>query len=53
MVLDTYVLPNKTLLELRSMMESGALDPLRDFSELCRDELSALTPVNFSNRQTM
>jgi hypothetical protein len=53
MILDTYVLPNKTLPELRSMIESGALDPLRDFSEMCREELSALTPVNFSNRQTM
>ena len=53
MTLDTYVLPNKTLPELRSMIESGALDPLRDFSEMCREELSALTPVNFSNRQTM
>jgi hypothetical protein len=45
MILDTYVLPNKTLPELRSMIESGALDPLRDFSETCREELSALTPV--------
>jgi hypothetical protein len=53
MILDTYVLPNKTLPELRSMMESAALDPLRDFAEMCREELSALTPVNFSNRQTM
>jgi hypothetical protein len=53
MIVDTYTLPNKTLPELRAMMEGGALDPLRDFSEMCRDELSELTPVNFSNRQTM
>jgi hypothetical protein len=53
MVVDTYALPNKTVPELRDMMESSVLDPLRDFSELCRDELSALTPVNFSNPQTM
>jgi hypothetical protein len=53
MIVDTYVLPNKTLPELRSMMESDALDPLRDFAEICREELSALTPVNFSNRLTM
>jgi hypothetical protein len=32
-IFDTYGLPNKTLPELRTMMESGALDPLRDFSE--------------------
>ena len=53
MILDTYVLPNKTLPELRSMVESGALDPLQDFAEICREELFALTPANFSNRQTM
>jgi hypothetical protein len=43
MVVDTYVLPNKTLPELRAMVESGALDPLREFSEACREELRALT----------
>jgi hypothetical protein len=25
------------------MMESGALDPLRDFSEACHEELSCLS----------
>ena len=50
MIVDTYTLPNKTLPELRAMMESSALDPLCDFSQMCRDELSELTPVNFSNR---
>jgi len=33
MILDTYVFPNKTLPELRSMMESDALDPLRECAE--------------------
>ena len=42
-IVDTYDLPNKTLPELRAMMESGALDPLRDFSEACREELSLLS----------
>lgn len=41
-IIETYFLPNKTLSELRAMVESGALDPLRDFSEACREELSAL-----------
>ena len=27
----------------RRMMESGALDPLRDFSEACHEELSRLS----------
>jgi hypothetical protein len=50
MIIDTYFLPNKTLPELRAMMDGGALDPLRDFSEMCRDELSALVAAKFLNR---
>src|SRR5215469_8301772 len=43
MIVDTYFLPNKTLPELRAMLASDTLDPLRDFSEACREELDALT----------
>jgi hypothetical protein len=46
-IVDTYDAPNKTLPELRTIMESGALDPLRDFSEMCRAELSALVASQF------
>ena len=49
-IVDTYFLPNKTLPELRAMTESGALDFLRDFSEVCSEELDALTPTVFSYR---
>jgi hypothetical protein len=49
-IVDTYFLPNKTLPELHAMVESGTLDPLRDFSEACREELDALTPADFSYR---
>jgi hypothetical protein len=42
-IVDTYVLPNKTVQELRALVESGALEPLRDFSEACREELSLLS----------
>jgi hypothetical protein len=49
-IVETYFLPNKTLPELRAMMESGALDFLRDFSEACREELDAVTPAVFSYR---
>ena len=45
MIVDTYFSPNKTLPELHAMMNSGALDPLRSFSEACRDELNALAPT--------
>jgi len=50
MIVETYFLPNKTLPELRAMMQSGALDFLRDFSEACREELDAVTPAVFSYR---
>ena len=39
MIVNTYLAPNKTLPELRDMVNSGALDPLRDFSEASRAEL--------------
>ena len=48
MIVDTYVLPNKTLPELRAMVESGSLDHLRQFSEACREELRELTHSVFS-----
>jgi hypothetical protein len=44
MIVDTYFSPNKTLPELRAMMDSDALDPLRCFSEACRNELNAPIP---------
>jgi hypothetical protein len=38
LIVDTYLAPNKTFPELREMVMSGSLDPLRDFSEACRAE---------------
>ena len=40
MIVDTYFVPNKTFPEVRKLMNSHAIDPLRAFSEECRDELS-------------
>jgi hypothetical protein len=37
-IVDTYLEPNKTFPELRQMSDSGKVDPLRDFSEACREE---------------
>ena len=53
-IIDTYNLPNKTLPELRAMMESGALDPLRDFSEACHEELFRLSSqaLQFEHRRS-
>src|SRR4051795_3015658 len=40
-IVDTYFAPNKTFPELRKLMSSHAVDPLRAFSEECRAELQA------------
>ena len=42
MIVNTYLGPNKSFPELRDMVNSGAMDPLRDFSEACREEFHTL-----------
>jgi len=42
MIVNTYLAPNKTFPELRDMVNSGAIDLLRDFSEACREEFQKL-----------
>ena len=37
-IADTYSELNKTFPDLRKMRDSGLIDPLRDFSEACREE---------------
>jgi hypothetical protein len=37
-IVDTYLEPNKTFPELQKMADSGLIDPLRNFSEACREE---------------
>jgi hypothetical protein len=39
MIVNTYLAPNKTFPELRDMVNSGAIDRLRDFSEASREDL--------------
>jgi hypothetical protein len=41
-ILDTYLQPNKSFLELKEMVSSASIDIFRDFSEACREELEAL-----------
>ena len=44
LTVDTYFAPNKTLQELRDMIKNEIIvDPLKEFSELARDELQAFT----------
>ena len=38
-IMDTYLAPNMTLEEVRSTWIDRHVDPLRDFSEACREEL--------------
>ncbi|HEX9462971.1 MAG TPA: hypothetical protein VGB82_10270 [Alphaproteobacteria bacterium] len=42
MIVDTYFGPNKTLRELRGAIGSHDLDPLRHFSDACREDLRQL-----------
>jgi hypothetical protein len=41
-IVATYFAPNKTFPELRDLINSHAIGPLRVFSEICRAELQAL-----------
>ena len=38
-IMDAYLLPNMTLQEVRNRWVERHIDPLRDFSEACREEL--------------
>src|ERR1043166_8307044 len=42
MIVNTYLAPNKSFPELRDMVNRDAIDPLRDFSEACREEFQRL-----------
>ena len=42
MILDAYFAPNKTFPEFRDLMNGRTADPVRAFSEECREELSRL-----------
>ena len=39
LIVETYFEPNKTLRELHEVAKSSGIDPLRMFSEACRDDL--------------
>jgi hypothetical protein len=44
LTIDTNLSPNKTFQELREMLKNETIvDPLKEFSELARDELQAFT----------
>jgi hypothetical protein len=42
-IVNIYLEPNKTFPELQKMVDSGLIDPLRNFSEACREEFQLRT----------
>jgi len=42
LIVRSYPEPNMTFANLRSMINANAIDPLRHFSESCREELESL-----------
>jgi hypothetical protein len=46
-IIDTYLQPDKSFLELRDMVHSGSIDLIRDFSEICREELDSIRARQF------
>jgi hypothetical protein len=39
MIIDTYLAPNMTFRDIHELRKNGALDPLKEFSEACHQEL--------------
>jgi hypothetical protein len=37
-IIDTYLSPNKTFPDTRELLKADAVNPLREFSNACRDE---------------
>ena len=46
-ILDIYLEPDKSFVELREMAIDGTIDLLRGFSEVCRDEFEQMRPMRF------
>lgn len=44
-IIDTFLAPNVTLEEVRARWVEGNIDPLRDFSEACREELRSFGKI--------
>jgi len=43
-IIETYLGPNKTFRDVIEILEEQSMNPLREFSECCRDELRMLGP---------
>jgi hypothetical protein len=40
-IIEAYLAPNMTFRDLTEVIDNDAMNPLRDFSNACRDELRA------------
>jgi hypothetical protein len=38
-IIDTYLEPNRSLCDVRELIKTREIDPLRQFSEVCREDL--------------
>jgi hypothetical protein len=46
-IVDTYLSPDKTFVELRAMLEDGSVDILGKFGDVCRAEFETLRAQQF------
>jgi hypothetical protein len=46
-IMDTYLEPDKSFVELREMAIDGSIDLLQDFSHACHDEFEKMRPTQF------
>ena len=46
-ILDTYLEPDKSFVELREMAINGTIDLLRGFSDACHDEFEEMQSIQF------
>jgi hypothetical protein len=46
-ILDTYLEPDRSFVELREMAIDGTIDLLRGFSDACHDEFEEMRPKQF------
>ena len=46
-ILDTYLEPDKTFVELREMAIDGAIDLLQGFSDACHEEFEKMQAKQF------
>jgi len=46
-IIDTYLEPDKSFVELRDMTRNGTIDLLREFSTACRTEFEELRALQF------